>query len=327
MMDKRRSGQFKVAGSMVRFAFLTVAGTATAAILLSSCATVNQSSETTPVMSAPSPAPVLGVGGLSGSLSKVMVPDGSLVIVRVTAEAGLSEKNPGVLPTGEFEETRFPFFAGENNQYVALFGVPHHHAPGASKVIVRLGKEALELPFMIVDAGYSSEKLHVTDESKIKPPKSQIARILLEQKEIGEAYTTLTPNRFWKGGFRLPIDSAITSHYGTKRLYNGELKSFHTGLDLRAKIGTPVFTAAPGVVVLAKDLYFTGKTVIVDHGYGLMTLYAHLETMEVKKGQVLGPGERLGLSGATGRVSGPHLHWMAIVHRVKFNPLDLMQLQ
>jgi murein DD-endopeptidase MepM/ murein hydrolase activator NlpD len=124
----------------------------------------------------------------------------------------------------------------------------------------------------------------------------------------------------------LPIDSKVTSIYGTKRTFNGEMRSFHQGLDLRAKTGTPVRAPAGGTVVLAKDLFFTGNTVILDHGYGIFTIYAHMSKLGVKKGEKVNVKQQLGLSGATGRASGPHLHWGAQVNKSKVNPLELTRV-
>ena len=129
--------------------------------------------------------------------------------------------------------------------------------------------------------------------------------------------------KYWKGSFQVPINSAVTSTFGNKRIFNGEMKSFHQGLDLRAAMGTPIHAASGGVIVLAKNLFMTGNTVLIDHGYGIFTVYAHMSKLQVKKGQEVKPGETLGLSGMTGRASGPHLHWGAVINRFKVNPTDL----
>jgi murein DD-endopeptidase MepM/ murein hydrolase activator NlpD len=118
---------------------------------------------------------------------------------------------------------------------------------------------------------------------------------------------------------------AVTSSFGSRRVYNGIQSSAHTGLDFKAPKGTPIYAASRGRVALAKNLFFTGNTVILDHGYGVLTLYAHMSKLKVKKGQMVEGGHLLGLSGMTGRVTGPHLHWMAIIHKQKVNPIGLTQ--
>ena len=144
------------------------------------------------------------------------------------------------------------------------------------------GKEWV-LPLEIVDGHYKSETLKV-DEKKVNPPKKELKRILREQAELKEIYSHLTHEKYWDGPFVLPVDSVVTSPFGSKRIYNGEMKSFHQGLDLRAHIGTPIHAASGGVVVLAKDLFFTGNTVLIDHGYGVFTVYCHMSALKVKNG-------------------------------------------
>jgi murein DD-endopeptidase MepM/ murein hydrolase activator NlpD len=122
------------------------------------------------------------------------------------------------------------------------------------------------------------------------------------------------------------MESVVTSVYGSQRLYNKIRTNFHNGVDFRAQVGTPIAAPQGGEVILAQDLYFTGWTVILDHGYGILTLYAHMSKLDVKVGQRVRKGEQLGLSGATGRVSGPHLHWGAIIHKQKVNALDLVKV-
>jgi murein DD-endopeptidase MepM/ murein hydrolase activator NlpD len=121
-----------------------------------------------------------------------------------------------------------------------------------------------------------------------------------------------------------PVPGPPTSVFGTRRFFNDRPRSPHPGLDLRAAGGTPVVAAGPGSVALAADLYYSGNTVILDHGGGLFTLYAHLERIDVAEGDRLRAGDKLGLSGATGRVTGPHLHWGAKVGDRPFDPRALL---
>jgi murein DD-endopeptidase MepM/ murein hydrolase activator NlpD len=193
-------------------------------------------------------------------------------------------------------------------------------------VKILYGQDSLELPIRIVDGKYRRETLHVDSRRvDVSNPADQ-ERAAREKAEVGELYRHVTRQKFWSGRFSLPIKSLVTSRFGTKRMYNGKMKSFHTGLDLRAAIGTPIHAAEAGRVVLAKELFFTGNTVIVDHGYGVLTLYAHMSKLEAHAGDVVEKGKILGLSGKTGRVNGPHLHWQAIVHGEKVNPLDLTKV-
>jgi murein DD-endopeptidase MepM/ murein hydrolase activator NlpD len=269
------------------------------------------------ILSPPSASPA---PGLSATLSRTDVPDGALERIDLSLPAG--QKADKI--EGKFEESTFTFFPDGSGGYQAVFGVPHDHKPEASTVQVMIDGKTTDVSFKIVDAKYPSETLHV-DPKKVVPPKKVMARIGREVAEVGKIYATETHEKYWSGPFVYPIESPVTSVFGTKRVYNGEKKGYHGGLDLKAPIGTPIHAAAPGVVVLAKELYFTGNTVMIDHGYGVITLYAHMSELKVKVGDKVDTKTLLGLSGKTGRVTGPHLHWQAVIHKVKVNPADLTQ--
>ena len=262
---------------------------------------------------------------IHAEMSAAQTTDGSVILISVRVPQSLEGKPV----SGEFEGIELPFFK-DGEMYRAVLGIPYDHKAGLASVKVRVGAgkdaKAADASFSITPGDYESEVLKV-DGRRVQPqnPKD-LARITREQVEIGKAYAEITQKKYWSGPFELPIKSQFTSRFGTRRVYNGIQKSAHLGLDFRAAIGTPIHSAAPGKVVLAKNLFFTGNTVIVDHGYGVMTLYAHMSKIKVKKGQEVLTGALLGLSGKTGRVNGPHLHWMAIVQKQKVNPLGLTQV-
>lgn len=256
-------------------------------------------------------------------LSTQKVMNGSIVLVTVQVPPGSDEKS---VPSAKFEEIDLPFYLigpKESGTYQAVLGIPFDHEPGTAKVVVTQGSnQALELPLEVVDGKYPSERLKVS-KKMVNPPKSVAERIQREQSEVGAIYDRVTQEKFWNGPFQLPINSSITSVFGTKRIYNKKLKNFHGGVDLRAAVGTPIRAPSSGVVVLAKDLYYTGNTVILDHGYGVITIYAHMSRLDVKEGEKIQANTVLGLSGKTGRVNGPHLHWQAVIHHKKINPIEL----
>jgi hypothetical protein len=281
-----------------------------------------------------SAAPDLGVAtNALGAVVEVSSPstmDGSILLVSLKLPAGLPESDKPPVITGNFGGIDLPFYK-DGDVYRSILGIPYDHQPGVASVKVRIGEgegaSVVEVPFTITPGEYESETLSV-DSRRVKPqnPKD-LRRIKRESIEIGEAYRAITPKKYWDGPFALPIpNTSFTSKYGARRIYNGVQKSAHLGLDFKARIGTPIRTAAPGRVLLAKNLFFTGNTVIVDHGYGVLTLYAHLSKLRVKKNQEVKAGKLLGLSGKTGRVTGPHLHWMAVVQKQKVNPLDLTKV-
>ena len=229
----------------------------------------------------------------------------------------------------EFQGHEIVFYPIGEKTYQALVGVPYGLQPGSVQMMVRLGEgeslKSFPVSFSVVDGSYPSETLSVPPKM-VNPSKKDLKRIKKEQVEIGKVYNQVTREKFWQGAWSLPIDSPVTSVFGTKRVYNGELQSYHGGLDLKANINTPVFAAAPGKVAIAKSLYYTGNTVFIDHGFGIITVYAHLNRLKVKVGQMIKQKQLIGLSGKTGRVTGPHLHWQVVVHHVKVNPLDAMKV-
>jgi len=264
------------------------------------------------------------------SVQPAQVADGGLARIRLKMSEAVTAVR-GRIDKGEFEF--YPLATGDAAPSVlfeALLGVPFGREPGSYPVSVEVtlaegGKRELALQIPVISGNYASETLSV-DPRHVKPDAAALKRIQKESAEIGRIYRKPRKAREWSGAFALPIQSPITSPFGTKRIFNGDMKSFHQGLDLKAAIGTPIQSPAGGTVVLAKDLYMTGNTVILDHGFGLFTVYAHMSEFSVKPGEAVLKGTVLGLSGMTGRASGPHLHWGAVVHRAKVNPLDLVQL-
>lgn len=158
----------------------------------------------------------------------------------------------------------------------------------------------------------------------VEPPPEVQERLARERKKLAEIYRRRSPRLPATEPFVRPVDGEPTSAFGTKRLFNGQPRSPHSGLDLRAGLGTTVRASGAGRVALAEDLYYSGKTVLLDHGGGLFTIYAHLSEIRVAEGTETEAGGLIGLSGATGRVTGPHLHWGAKVADRPFDPLALL---
>jgi murein DD-endopeptidase MepM/ murein hydrolase activator NlpD len=173
---------------------------------------------------------------------------------------------------------------------------------------------------------FATERLTVAP-NFVQPNPEQLARAEAERQRLRAIYATITPERLWQGRFHYPLPGLTTgSNFGKRRILNGQAGSPHGGVDFPAPAGTPVLAAQRGRVVLAEPLYFSGNTVIVDHGLGLYTFYAHFESISVQAGDLVDTGALLGKVGATGRVTGPHLHWGATVNRARTNPLQLISL-
>jgi len=217
---------------------------------------------------------------------------------------------------------------GERKVWIAWGAIPLDAAPGA--VAYRLTASRADgspvtrsRELAIAPKTFPEQRLTVEGKF-VNPPKTAAQRIEREKKRLGAIYARRTELPPAAGPFVKPVPGDPTSEFGTRRVFNGEPRAPHPGIDLHAATGTPVVAAGPGRVALAEDLYFSGGTVVVDHGGGLFTVYAHLSKIEVKPGAAVAAGDRVGLSGATGRVTGPHLHWGAKVGDEIFDPRALL---
>ena len=153
------------------------------------------------------------------------------------------------------------------------------------------------------------------------------ARAAREAQETDAIYATLTSECYWSAPFVAPIHGAKDGrNFGHRRVFNGQPRAPHSGADLRADVGTPVYASNRGRVVLAKDLFYSGNAVIVDHGLGVYTMYLHLSKIDVAPGAIVERGQLLGLAGATGRVTGPHLHWGVRIVDARVDPFSLLKL-
>jgi hypothetical protein len=175
----------------------------------------------------------------------------------------------------------------------------------------------------VTEKSFPEQRLTV-EPKFVNPPKSASARIAREKKKLAAIYARRTSLPPLTSPFVKPVPGEPTSEFGARRILNGEPRAPHPGIDLQAATGTAVRVAGPGRVALATDLYYSGGTVIVDHGAGLFTVYAHLSKIGTEEGATLKTGDAVGLSGATGRVTGPHLHWGARVGDDIFDPRALL---
>ena len=178
----------------------------------------------------------------------------------------------------------------------------------------------------VKEGTFATESLKVAP-NFVEPNPEQLARAEAERQRLRAIFATITPERLWDGSFHYPLAGVTTGgNFGKRRILNGKAGSPHGGVDFPTLAGTPVYAAQRGRVVLAEPLYFSGNTVVLDHGLGLYTFYAHFESISVQPGDLVDTGALLGKVGATGRVTGPHLHWAATVNRARTNPLQLISL-
>jgi hypothetical protein len=278
----------------------------------------------------PTPAGSTQSGSIAGiTLSSREVTNGSLLLLQIdTRKLGPPVRDMRIT----FQQSVYPVYAHPVIPLDFRFGliaIPFRTAPGPAKLMLSwtnaAGDYSRTIPFRIVAGKYKTDELKV-DSSRVNPNKKNIERAQKEARKIKRVYAEGSIARLWDGEFQLPMTSDITSPFGNKRVFNGQLKSFHNGVDFRARSATPVYAANSGVVKLAENLFYSGNAVVIDHGTGIFTIYAHLSRIDVTAGQLVEKGQRLGLTGATGRVSGPHLHWGVKVKGVAVNPMQLIQL-
>jgi murein DD-endopeptidase MepM/ murein hydrolase activator NlpD len=214
-------------------------------------------------------------------------------------------------------EVTFSFDAATKTWY-ALAGVSLETAPGTYAIELAGQTEAGKAPsknvsfsrkFTVARAQYPKIEVKLSVEGKFTEPTPEQQKQIADAQEIKKDYLNrVTPEREWSGQFTAPANAAISDVFGSQRIFNGKTSSPHQGLDFRVPSGTPVAAMNNGTVLLARPLYFEGNFVVIDHGQGLLTLYLHLSEFKVKEGDRVKRGQEIGLSGGTGRATGPHLH-------------------
>lgn len=220
-------------------------------------------------------------------------------------------------------------YAKVGKEWVTVIGVDLDVEPGEYPAEVRVTRngtvETGAITINVKAVKFPVEHLQVAEQYvELSPANTE--RALREAKELEQIHNTITPEALWREPFVVPIPGGVGVSFGKRRVFNGESRNPHAGADLKATTGTPIRSTNRGRVVLAKSLFFTGNTVIVDHGLGIYTLYAHLSRMNVKEGEVVERAKVIGLAGATGRVTGPHLHWGAKVQNTRVDPFSLINL-
>lgn len=207
----------------------------------------------------------------------------------------------------------------EQGRWFALLGIPLDTLPG--ELEIRVSKAGITEPKTIAIGirNYPEQRLTIKDKRKVEPSPEDLARIEREQK-----ITEVVKKRFSEPppdtALDQPSPGPLSSRFGLRRIFNGQPRNPHAGLDVAAGSGTPVHAPSDAVVANTGDYFFNGNTVFLDHGQGLITAYMHLTRIDVRPGQTIRRGEQLGTIGATGRVTGPHLHWAVILNNTPVDP-------
>jgi len=260
-------------------------------------------------------------GDSSFAIKPAYVEAGSPELITVVADDASSVE-------GEWLGHKLEFFR-RDGKWMALTGVDVEAKPEASTVHITIqtakGASQFNRSIEIHPAHYRTGRLAVAPKF-VEPGPEEQKEIAAESEIKAKIFASSAGEPLWKGSFRAPVKASPTDSFGTRRMFNGKLASIHKGMDFRAPSGTVVRASNSGTVVLARHLFFEGNCVIIDHGLGLYTLSMHFSRIDVREGQHVTTGDRLGLSGATGRVTGPHLHWAVRWQNAYLDPAKLLRL-
>ena len=207
-----------------------------------------------------------------------------------------------------------------DDQWVAVVGIPLAEKPGELKLKVSTPGGTTEVPFRITDKSYRTQHLTIKNQRQVDPNPDDLKRISSETKRSDAALSKFTMTESPLLQLISPVEGVRSDSYGSRRIFNGQPRNPHSGMDIAAAKGTPIRSPAAGTVVEAGDFFFNGNTLYIDHGDGLVTMYCHLESIKVKLGDHINQGDLIGTVGATGRVTGPHLHWGVALNRAMVDP-------
>jgi murein DD-endopeptidase MepM/ murein hydrolase activator NlpD len=252
------------------------------------------------------------------SVSARAIKPGEVLLVTVTTTAG--DAPVTVRAFGH----EWPVYAVDSGRWRALVGIDLDTRPGRHAMEVTTPSGRVERPLDVQPRVFPTRRLTV-DPNLVNPPPDARERIEQETRQFEAIWRAPAAERLWRE-FVEPVPDPANSAFGTRSFYNGEARSPHSGADFLSPLGRPVKAPAAGRVVLAASRYFTGNTVVIDHGMGLFSLLAHLSEIDVQEGAIVDAGDVLGKVGATGRVTGPHLHWTVRLNGARVDPLSLLYL-
>ena len=216
-----------------------------------------------------------------------------------------------------------PVFPAANGRWRAVFGIDLDVKPGTYPIAVDAGATHLTRDLVVHPKVFRTRRLTV-DPDFVTPPPSAAERIEREAKWLRQVWDSSAAERLWTAPFVRPVPEPANSAFGTRSIFNGRRLNAHGGADFLSAAGTPIHAPNAGRIVAARDLYYSGNTVIIDHGLGVLSMLAHLSAFEVHEGDRVERGQVVGRVGATGRVTGPHLHWAIRAVGSRIDPLSLL---
>jgi len=227
---------------------------------------------------------------------------------------------PALEPPSVFFEDRPVLVVRQDGSWHAVVGIPLDL--GENRIVLRTGDSSVAVD--VVEHAYREQRLTVKNQSYVTPGKEQLERIGRERKIIDAALGNFRPAAMENAGLVEPVDGPRSSSFGLRRFFNDQPRSPHKGMDIAAEAGVPIVAPRAGVVTATGDYFFNGNTVIIDHGQGLVTMYCHLSEIAVAEGHDVTTGETIGAVGATGRVTGPHLHFGTYLNGTAVDPALLL---
>lgn len=208
----------------------------------------------------------------------------------------------------------------DQGRWIAVVGIPLKTPEGQQQLEVETAQGKERLAFDVGTRHYKEQHITLKNRRMVDPHPDDLKRIQRELAEQQQAYRTFTPRLPTNVLFDKPVSGRLSSPFGLRRFFNGQERNPHSGLDFAAPAGTPIRAPAGGRIILVGDYFFNGKTVFIDHGQGLISMFCHLSSIDVKVGDEVQRGEVVGAVGATGRATGPHLHWNVSLNDVRVDP-------
>jgi murein DD-endopeptidase MepM/ murein hydrolase activator NlpD len=252
-----------------------------------------------------------------------LIQPGHVVRLTVTAPADVSSVS------ATWRDRAVVFAREADGTWQALIGIDVAEEPGPRTIALSARRTdgaalAISHPFQVAPKSVRTRRITV-DPKFVEPPAGVVPRIQEEAVLLNSQFDKTLPERLWAFDASRPVEGVAVSNFGVRTILNGRPGGPHNGLDLAAVTGTPIYAPTGGVVVFARDFYYTGNTVVLDHGQGLYSTLAHLSAIDVHEGDRVTKGALVGKVGATGRVTGAHLHWGVRLHGARVDPLSLIE--
>jgi len=263
--------------------------------------------------------------GININLSSDAIYQGDVAVITITPAVDI--KSASCI----LKKNKIDFFTSPDNNTLCMFlAIDLTEKTGRKKLPVRIikddGTEKTEfVNYRVKKKKFKTQELTLP-ESKVTLSKKNLKRYKHERSELASVFDHNTSSKLWDKTFLRPVNGKISTPFGVRRIINDKPKNPHSGVDLKASEGTPVISANSGIVVLTCNHFFTGNSVYIDHGTGILTMYFHLSKISVKQGEKITRGQVIGYVGSTGRSTGPHLHWGIRINNQRIDPISLLEI-